>query len=85
MAAHQARMEIGMKKILAATAAAALLIGGGTAFGVATLVASPEQADYSVERSADVKVEIMDPEDVLNPDDEARMRRHRGLRHLRDP
>ena len=59
MAAHQARMEIGMKKILAASAAAALLVGGGTAFGAATFVESPEQADYSVERSADVRVEIM--------------------------
>ncbi|MFR9930977.1 hypothetical protein ACL1FL_03805 [Corynebacterium striatum] len=74
-----------MKKILAATAAAALLVGGGTAFGVATLVASPEQADYSVERSADVKVEIMDPEDVLNPDDEARMRRDVERIHFAAP
>ena len=74
-----------MKKILAASAAAALLVGGGTAFGVATLAASPEQADYSVERSADVKVEIMDPEDVLNPDDEARMRRDVERIHFAAP
>ena len=65
----------GMKKVLALAAAATMLVGGGTAFGVAALDAPPKEAEYVVEQTKSVHVEIMDPDNVLSPEDEARMLR----------
>ena len=65
-----------LDRVVGATLGAGLLVGALGAGGVLAAIDAPDKADFAIESSqSTVKTDIMDPDDVLSPQDEERMLR----------
>lgn len=65
-------------KILGSAAIAGLLLGGATGIAAALVTDAPERSDFTVSTPVHrgiSQVQVHDPDDVLSPDDEARLYR----------
>ncbi|MDO5032141.1 hypothetical protein [Corynebacterium sp.] len=75
-AASRGPQVMSADKLVALIGASAVLVGVGSFFGIGAMIDTPEKADFAIEAAeSTVAVDIIDPDDVLSPEDEARMLR----------